>query len=774
MRKSNNPPSSGEVPIGQIVEWIRVLVAPDSAVEMRVIRNGGKTVNRYYTQVSFDQMARDAVKLNKTAKGVYFTLNTLSPDQSTPAKDVDIRRRRWMLIDFDPKRDTDNRERSSTASEKNLARRKMREVKEYLTERGWPGPVTADSGNGWHLLYRIDLPNDAASKSLVNNILKTLAKQFSDDAVDIDTKVGNAGRICKLYGTVAQKGDPSVERPHRVSRITKIPMKLIPLSRRQMDGIALAVESQPTPQRNLSSTSAFSQALSRVTLENARRYLRKCDPAISGANGHTTTLNTAQKLLGNFPRLTDDEAFQLMWEEWNPNCLPPWSEGDLRRKVAEARKTDTRPTVPVPTKSKQEAQPVPSKDKDGITSINLILLGSPPLGEAAYHGIAGDFIRAMEPYTEAVDVGILAHFLAAVGTLIGPGPHVWGGNEQPARINAAVVGPTSTGRKGTSFVPVDLLMKRIDPAFWAEQCVRGLSSGEGLIQKVSDERTKNEDGEWEIVPVEKRLCVVEPEFSRVLAQTRRDGNILSQVLRETYDSGNLSVLTRNPLHANNAHISIVGHITPEELKTRFSEIEMANGFGNRFLWLYVQSDKELPDAPPFPGKLMAKFASRLRGILKFAATQKRLAKDNDAQVLWKSVYSDLRRARPGLQGAMVARGESIVLRLALIYALFDQSNEIRTVHIEAALAVWQYNEDSVSALFKQKTGGSLTDRLYDLLGRGPMTTKEFYKHISVPAEKLREALQQLVAIGRVTTKKLPQRGARRPPEQWQRTDAKTA
>ena len=104
-------------------------------------------------------------------------------------------------------------------------------------------------------------------------------------------------------------------------------------------------------------------------------------------------------------------------------------------------------------------------------------------------------------------------------------------------------------------------MKKVDLAFWEEQCVSGLSSGEGLIQKVSDERTRNEDGTWEITPVEKRLYVVESEFSRILMQTRRNGNILSQVLRETFDSGKLGVLTRNPLHAHNAHICVTGHIT---------------------------------------------------------------------------------------------------------------------------------------------------------------------------------------------------------------------
>lgn len=209
-----------------------------------------------------------------------------------------------------------------------------------------------------------------------------------------------------------------------------------------------------------------------------------------------------------------------------------------------------------------------------ISSNYLISSTVPKLGKAAYDGFAGDFIKQVAPRTEATDAGILAHLLPAVGMIIGPKPYVWGGAAQPARLNTALVGPTSTGRKGTSFVPVNLLMRRTNERFWGEQCVSGLSSGEGLIQKVSDNREKNDDGKSRVVVVEKRLYVIEPEFSRVLMQTRRDGNILSQVLRESYDSGKLAVLTRSPLAANNAHICVTGHITREELTTRMNIIKI--------------------------------------------------------------------------------------------------------------------------------------------------------------------------------------------------------
>lgn len=421
-------------------------------------------------------------------------------------------------------------------------------------------------------------------------------------------------------------------------------------------------------------------------------------------------------------------------------------------------------------------------------SIHFIRSTPPTLSDAAYHGFIGDFLKRVDRYTEATDAGVLAHMLTAIGSIIGPGPHVWGGGEQPARLNVALVGPTSSGRKGTSSVPVNMLMELVAPSFWKEQLVRGLSSGEGLIAKVSDQRVKTKtptkkavpgrrkasspqrgDG-WRIIPAEKRLCVVEPEFSKVLMQTRRDGNILSQILRETFDSGNLAVLTRDPLHANNAHICITGHITPEELKRRLSEMEMANGFGNRFLWLYVKSDKMMPNAPPLPQSVLKEFADRLKPILAFARKQGRLKMDATASKLWEKVYASLRADQPGLSGALIARGESIVLRLALLYALLDKSRPVRREHLNAALAVWDYNEASVQLLFGEKSGNSLADSLYRLLRTGPMMKKDIYKHTSSKAGEIDNALAELKQAGLVRrlTRKPPGRG--RPAEVWERIE----
>jgi hypothetical protein len=410
-------------------------------------------------------------------------------------------------------------------------------------------------------------------------------------------------------------------------------------------------------------------------------------------------------------------------------------------------------------------------ESGGIPVIKII--NPPVLGEAAYHGPIAKFLRAVAPYTEATDAGILAHLLPTLGVYVGPGPYVWAGTKQFARVNTVLVGPTSTGRKGTALAPVHLLMDRVDPDFWKAQRVGGLSTGEGLVRKVADFKTKDEDGNEEIILVEKRLYVVEEEFSKILAQLRREGNILSQILSESYDSGNLSVLTRNnPLQAFGAHISITGHITPEEILDRFNHIEMCNGFGNRFLWFAVKSDKVLPRCEAIPEEVFSDFAVRVRRRANLPASHVPLA-DASMEVWEKEIYPSLREDKPGFAGALVARGSSMVLRLALIYFLLDPppkggSQGIAPVHLDAAMAVWRYCEESVQMLFRSRAGTFLGDKILELLAKGPMTKGDLNGHLSskqkAEADGVLANLEAAALVRKTTAKKA---GAGRPATVWE-------
>lgn len=138
--------------------------------------------------------------------------------------DNDITARHWILIDLDPKRSSDI---SATNEQVAKAREKANKVYSFLAQQGFTEPVIGFSGNGYHLLYRVRMANSNENTLMVENFLKVLDMLFSDDEVKIDTANKNAARICKLYGTLAQKGKNREERPHRMSKILKCPPKII-------------------------------------------------------------------------------------------------------------------------------------------------------------------------------------------------------------------------------------------------------------------------------------------------------------------------------------------------------------------------------------------------------------------------------------------------------------------------------------------------------------------------------------------------------------------
>ena len=131
-------------------------------------------------------------------------------------KDNEIVRLHWFLIDLDPKRMSGV---SSSDAELESAKAKAREIYTFLQSRGWQNPIVSMSGNGMHLVYRYNEENTAENVALWENALKVLHEKFSDDKVDVDTTVYNPARICKLWGTLAQKGFSIPERPHRMAQI---------------------------------------------------------------------------------------------------------------------------------------------------------------------------------------------------------------------------------------------------------------------------------------------------------------------------------------------------------------------------------------------------------------------------------------------------------------------------------------------------------------------------------------------------------------------------
>src|SRR6516162_5266145 len=225
----------------------------------------------------------------------------------------------------------------------------------------------------------------------------------------------------------------------------------------------------------------------------------------------------------------------------------------------------------------------------------------PEMDNAAYYGLAGDVVRALKPHTEADPVAVLIQFLTCAGNIIGNCPYYQvEGTRHHANLFAVLVGESSKARKGTSWDRISGIVKIADDNWYSERTRGGLSSGEGFIDPVRDEIKKYnaKDKIWETVDpgvADKRLMITEPEFAGVLAVTERHGNTLSALVRKAWDGGILATMTRsNPLRATGAHISIIGHVTEDELRARLTCTDAANGFANRYLFPLVKRSKVLP------------------------------------------------------------------------------------------------------------------------------------------------------------------------------------
>jgi hypothetical protein len=171
-----------------------------------------------------DEMAAAALEMEeKHPKGIYWTINPVRGDMAearASAKDEDMDRRRFFLIDIDPDREADT---SSTDEEKDVAWRMVNLIADGLAAMGFARPIICDSANGYHLLYAIDLPNDEVHRVMLRALLYAIDERLGIAGAKIDKSVFNASRIARLYGTLARKGDDTPERPHRRSRILSSP-----------------------------------------------------------------------------------------------------------------------------------------------------------------------------------------------------------------------------------------------------------------------------------------------------------------------------------------------------------------------------------------------------------------------------------------------------------------------------------------------------------------------------------------------------------------------
>lgn len=407
----------------------------------------------------------------------------------------------------------------------------------------------------------------------------------------------------------------------------------------------------------------------------------------------------------------------------------------------------------------------------------------PSLDPAALYGLPGDVVRAIAPNTEADPVAILAQYLVAAGNAIGRGPHyrVEGDRHGP-KLFAVLVGVTAKGRKGTSWGRVRQVMEIADPSWNRERVLSGLSSGEGVIWAVRDPimgwEKQGKGSAAERVEVEtdpgvadKRLMVVEPEFAGALTVMRREGSILSRVIRDGWDRGDFATLVKHePARATGAHLSIIGHITENELRATLDSISIANGYANRFLWFMARRAQILPFGGALDDGTVLDLGMRTRAVVDAARKVERVEMTADAREAWRRVYPALSEGKPGVVGAITARAEAQTIRLALIFALLDSRAEIGIDHLRAALAIWEYAEASTGFICSDALGDPIADEILRALrtrgGAGMSRTDIrdlFGRHRA--ADQIGRALALLATAGKARIETRSDTGGR-PTERW--------
>lgn len=210
-------------------QWWEIFHTDSQLCEVRML--GKKTVSGYFTDC---EVALNAIKgWYGEEFGVYACINEINPNcyltkqrdnllesPKSTTSDLDIKARRWILVDIDPVRKSDT---NATDAQKALAKAMMRQIGIFLRDQGFASPVVADSANGYHLYYKVYLNNSDENTQTIKNLLGVLDMQFSTSECSVDTSVFNAARISKIMGTKSNKGADVAEAPRRESRFIQVP-----------------------------------------------------------------------------------------------------------------------------------------------------------------------------------------------------------------------------------------------------------------------------------------------------------------------------------------------------------------------------------------------------------------------------------------------------------------------------------------------------------------------------------------------------------------------
>jgi hypothetical protein len=350
-------------------------------------------------------------------------------------------------------------------------------------------------------------------------------------------------------------------------------------------------------------------------------------------------------------------------------------------------------------------------------NLNRFDLTFPKLEDIALEGILGDISKRAVIDAEPSAGAVLVHLLVGIGNIIGRlrFTPVKATLHYP-NLFAAIVGRTSRGGKGETWEIARWFLRQID-LYWSGTCLMEgeATTSAGIINSIRDaepESTRPRKGHIRDEGVsDKRLCIVEEEFGKVLRLMKREGDYLSHTLRQCYDSKPLGSRTKeSPYRVAEPHVSLLAQITPAEFIDLVSVLDVKAGFLNRFLVCLVRREKTVSSPSPLAEKDFAEDIDAIKRSINNlnpmhlsppSMAAKVIGRTKKAEALWDKLYREYKREDSWED--YISRGAPMVVRISMIYAILDGSDIVKIQHLRRADAVWKYSCESLKFIFSPNT-----------------------------------------------------------------------
>ncbi len=369
----------------------------------------------------------------------------------------------------------------------------------------------------------------------------------------------------------------------------------------------------------------------------------------------------------------------------------------------------------------------------------------------AWRGLLKDYRDMVANTTEAADAFHYATFLQVFGCTIGRRLFTYHATRLFPNFFNCLVGRSGLTRKDTTWSRgrsvLDMLHAYSEddpsPPF---KTLRGIRSYEGLLDELAGER--------------KVRLIQLGELLSLLAKAKQDslGNIIP-ALNELYDSPDL---LNPPVHqkdvkpAKEPFLSIMAGTTQDWLQKALTERDIYGGFANRWCYFYGLPKDPMPNPPKVDLDKRNELVRELNQIRSWAedVPNGEITISDEASTLFEEYYHEYYRRcqQPGLIPTLIVRIQDFIWKIALLYAADTMSESISVDHLEAAIAVGNYLEASVTEVFASfgtSSGKAQEIKLLEFLRAegGSVPEREVYRRLSISAKELESLVAPLAKIG---------------------------